>query len=319
MFKKHATVYGAIVGLVFAVGIQASVSGQGTLSTSSSDDGGILVTNCLVKYINKTMVPAELQGKLTQIKVEEGMSVKKGDVIAIIDDRQAQLLLKVKQAEEAEAKVAADNKINMEDAINSAKIAKVEAAAYRELHDKGAAPWLELQKKELEEERAGLRIQLAEQNEQSALAVYIQKQYGVQLAKMDIEMRTIRCDFDAFVEKRLANLGEWVQPGSPIVELVQMDRLRVVGFIDALNYAGQVQKGAPVKIEVVVGRDAGGAKKRSFDGVIEYVSTELDLQKRHRVWVSIPNELVGDDWLIKPGMAASMRILPKAAAGRDGF
>ena len=284
-----------------------------------NSDAGILVEGCLVKVINRTMVPAELQGKLTQIKVEEGMTIKKGDAIAIIDDRQSQLALKVKLAEELEAKIAAENDINKRDAVNSEKIAKTEAQTYRELHDKGAAPWLELQKKELEAERATLRIELADQNEQTAMAVYVQKQYGVQLAKMDIEMRTIRADFDAFVEKRIANLGEWVQPGSPIVELIQMDRLRVVGFIDALNYAGQVYKGAPVAVEVVVGQDASGPRKRTFQGVIEYVSTELDLKKRHRIWVSIPNEQVGDEWLIKPGMAATMRILPKAGNSPDVF
>ncbi|MEO1524189.1 MAG: HlyD family efflux transporter periplasmic adaptor subunit [Planctomycetota bacterium] len=318
MFKKNATLFGAIVGLVCAAGIQASVSGQVALPPESNT-GGILIEGCMVRYINKTQVPAELQGKLTELNVEEGMTIKKGDAIAIIDDRQSQLVLKQKLAEEAEAKIAAENDINRRDAVNSEKIAVTEAQTYIELHEKGAAPYLEMKKKQLEAERASLRIELADQNEQTAMAVYLQKQYGVQLAKMDIEMRTIRSDFDAFVEKRVANLGEWVQPGSPIVELVQMDRLRVQGFIDALNYGRQVYKGAPVVIEVTVGQDASGAKTRVFQGVIEYVSTELDLKKRHRVWVSIPNEQVGDDWLIKPGMRATMRILPKEGAARDGF
>jgi multidrug efflux pump subunit AcrA (membrane-fusion protein) len=275
-----------------------------------NDEGGILVENCMVRYINKTEVPSEAQGKLTELLVEEGMAIKKGDVIAVVDAKQAELGLKLKKSEELVAKIKAQNDINKRDAVATEKIAAAEAETFRELYEKGAAPYWEMRKKQAEADRAKLRIELADLNEDTAMAEYAAAQAGTDLAQHEIEMRTVRAEFDAFVENRFAQLGEWVQPGSPIVELVQMDRVRVEGFIDALNYAGQVRKGAPVVVEIVVGGTPGEPVTRRFEGQIGYVSTELDLNKRHRIWVSVPNERVGEDWLLKPGMSATLRIQP---------
>jgi multidrug resistance efflux pump len=272
----------------------------------------------MVRFINKTKVPAEAQGKLTAISdqlpiVEEGMSVKKGDILAKIDVKQAELTLKMKKAEEYEAKLNAQNDVNLRDAVATEKIAAAEAKTYEDLYEKSAAPYWEWRKKQAEADRAKLRIELAELNGKTALAVYDAKQVATQIAEADVEMRTIRAEFDAFVENRFAQLGEWVQPGSPIVELVQMDRVRVEGFIDALSYAGQVRIGLPVEIEVTVGGTTDQPETKRFQSVVEYVSTEIDINNRHRIWASIPNQRVGQDWMLKPGMRATMRILPDAA------
>jgi multidrug efflux pump subunit AcrA (membrane-fusion protein) len=314
MIKRNAFFIGTFVGTACALALHlAPAVAQSPLDS----DDGILVDNCMVRYFNKTKVPSESQGKLTELSVEEGMSIKKGDVIAIVDAKQAQLTLKLKRAEETVAKLNAQNDVNKRDAISSEAIARAEAKTYSELHDKGATPYWEMRKKQAEADRALLRIELADLNESTAMAEYIAKQIGSELAESDIEMRTIRAEFDAFVETRFAQLGEWVQPGSPIVEIVQMDQLRIEGFVNALNYAGQFQKGSPVQVEVTIGGTRTDPITRKFAGKIEYVSTELDLNKRHRIWVRVPNERVGDDWLIKPGMSATMRI--KAVADRPAL
>ncbi|QDV88650.1 efflux RND transporter periplasmic adaptor subunit [Stieleria magnilauensis] len=312
MFKRNAFFLGTLLGGVMAIALQVTPTwAQSAIDT----DAGILVENCMVRFINKTKVPSETQGKLTELPVEEGMSIKKGDVIAIVDDKQARLALELKQAEELVAKLNAQNDVNKRDAVQSEVIARQEAAAYRDLYAKGAAPQFEMLKKQAEADRAILRIELADLNENTAMAEYVAKQIGTKLAQSDIEMRTIRAEFDAYVENRFAQLGEWVQPGSPIVELVQMDFVRVEGFIDAFRYAGQIQKGADVKVEITVGGTSTNPITKTFVGKIDYVSMELDLNKRHRIWVKVPNERDGDDWLIKPGMRATMQIAPPTAAG----
>ncbi len=88
-----------------------------------------------------------------------------------------------------------------------------------------------------------------------------------------------------------------------------MDRVRVEGFVSGIDYAGQVRRGSPVQVTIIVGGTETNPQTKIYNGTIEYVSTELDINKRHRIWVSIPNERVGDDWVIKPGMSANMRIL----------
>ncbi|MEO1615365.1 MAG: HlyD family efflux transporter periplasmic adaptor subunit [Planctomycetota bacterium] len=312
MFQRHTRFLGGLAAATCTIAVLVAAAGaqQPPVSTDSGDSGGILVKNCMVGFVNKTKVPAQAQGKLLELNIEEGMTVKKGDVLAVIDAEQAGLALELKKAEELVAKIAAQNDINLRDAVATEEIASAEAKTLEELHERGAAPYWEMRKKQAEAERAKLRIELAQMNEKSAMAEFRVKEFASRLANYEIEMRTVRADFDAFVENRFSQLGEWVQPGTPIVELVQMDKVRVEGFVDAISYAGQVRKGTPVAIEITVGGTLADPVKKQLTGTIDYVSTEVDLNGRHRIWAEIKNERIGEDWLIKPGMTATMEILP---------
>ncbi len=115
----------------------------------------------MVQYNNKVNVPAKAEGTLMELRFEEGDTVNKGDVIAIIDDTAAALALELKKAEEKEAMLNAANEVNLKDAINSEELATAEAKAYEELRRQGAIPFWEMEKKRLEAERARLRIDLA--------------------------------------------------------------------------------------------------------------------------------------------------------------
>ncbi|MCC9604161.1 HlyD family efflux transporter periplasmic adaptor subunit [Stieleria sp. JC731] len=315
-------VFGCLFGFVAIASLtsvqnQASAQNQYELPSqlspsqgSSQYENGIRIGGCIVQFNYKTKVPAKADGPLTDLMVEEGQLVKKGDVIALVDNRQAELTMELKLREEVVAKIKAQDHINYRDAVATEKIARAEAKAYEELFDQSAAPFWEMRKKQAEADRAQLRIELAELNEKSAMAEYMVKQAETSLAKYEIEMRTVRADFDAFVENRFAQLGEWVQRGSPIVELVQMDELRVEGAVDALSYGRKLRRGQSAKIRIVVGGTADEPVFEEFDATLDYISTELDLKQAHRVWAKIKNRKVGDDWLIKPGMEAVMYVNP---------
>lgn len=317
MFKRNAFLFGAIMGTLCAAAAQmtpviAQTDTPGAAPDRSTYDStdGIEVSNCMVKYFNKTKIPAASQGTLTDMLVEEGMTIKKDDVIAIVDIEQAKLALDLKKAEELEAKLQAQNDVNKRDAVASAKMAEAEAKTYEDLYEKGAAPYWEMKKKRAEADRAVLRIELADLNEDTAMAVYYAKQAGTKLAEKDIEMRTVRAPFDGFIEQRIAQLGEWVQPGSPIVDVVEMDRLKIEGRIDALAYSGQIRQGMPVQIHIMVGGTRDNPTVKRFEGVLDFVSTDLGINGVYRLWATVANERLGDDWLIKPGMSGKMYLMP---------
>ncbi|MDA7937038.1 hypothetical protein N9B79_01560, partial [bacterium] len=48
-----------------------------------------VVENCVVQYINKVDVPARAEGSLTEMRVDEGVTVAKDYVLAVIDDTAA--------------------------------------------------------------------------------------------------------------------------------------------------------------------------------------------------------------------------------------
>lgn len=234
----------------------------------------------------------------------------------VIDDTQAKLTLAFKQAEEREAELNASNDVNYRDAVNSARSAKAEAEAYKELRKEGATPYWEMEKKILEADRAELRIELAKSQQDIAKVQYIAKRTERELAEHELTRRRVVAPFGGFIEARIAQLGEWVQPGSPVLQLVQLDALRIEGDIDALRYPGQVTLGTPAKVLIYANADrnqADPATAIKLEGTIGFVSSEIDLNNRYRIWVEVQNERRGDDWVIKPGMEADITIYPRSS------
>ncbi len=271
-----------------------------------TDEGSeIRAENCMVGYINRVNIPALTQGRLTEIKIEEGDTIEKDTLVAVIDDTQAILNLDLKKAELVEAELNATNTVNLRDAQNAEQLATAEAEAYKELRKEGATPYWEMEKKRLEAKRAKLRVELAEMNMKVAKSQYFAKESEMKIAAEEVSRRQIKAPFAGFIENRTAQLGEWVQAGSPIAMLVEMDRLRVEGDIDALRYSGRLSIGTPAKVLIYHRSDDDPI---AINAKIGYVSTEIDLNNRYRVWVTVDNTRVGLDWLIKPGMRAEIII-----------
>jgi multidrug efflux pump subunit AcrA (membrane-fusion protein) len=285
-------------------------------SSRSAGSAELQAENCMVKLIQNVRVPAEVEGRLTDLKVTEGAYVQAGDLLAVIDDTQAQLTLEFKKAEEREAELNATNDVNYRDAVNSERSANAEAEAYKELRREGATPYWEMEKKILEADRAKLRIELAKSQQDIAKVQYIAKRVERQLAEHDLTRRKVLAPFSGFVESRIGQLGEWVQPGSPVMQLVQLDKLRIEGDIDALRYPGQVAVGTPAKVLIYANADRAQADKSQaiqLEAKIGFVSSEIDLNNRYRMWVEVENTRNGNEWLIKPGMEADITVYPSTS------
>lgn len=288
---------------------------QASPSTALSGSAGLRAENCMVKTIQNIRVPAGAEGRITEMLAVEGANVKPGDVLALIDDTQAQLTLRLRQAEEREAELNALNDINYRNAVKSEQLAKAEAEAYKELRRQGATPRWEMEKKILEADTAGLRIELAELQESVAKVQYIAKRTERELAEHELARRKIVAPFAGFIENRVAQLGEWVQPGSPVLQLVQLDKLRVEGDIDALQYAGQIARGTPAKVYIYTNSQRSPGvidfeNAMEIEARIGFVSSEIDLNHRHRIWVEVENQQIGEEWVFKPGMEADIVVYP---------
>ena len=298
--NRHLSASLAVLGLVccgsFAVGQE-----------SASPGSAVLAENCLVKYINNVNIPSEVDGKLMELAVEEGMELEEGTAIAVIDGTAAKLALNLRLAEEKVAELQAANDVNLRDAKNTKELADAEAESAKELYRNNAIPRYEMLKKVLEAVRAGLRIELSEREKRISEAQYIAKRSEREIAEFETERRTVTAPFSGFVEKRIAQLGEWVQPGSPIITLVQLDRVRVEGDINIIALGRNIGRGTNVTVRIR--RGPGGDLE--IPGQIGFISSEIDLRKRNRIWVEVENkrdELGG--WIIKPGMEAEIEIQP---------
>ena len=295
--------------------IGSGLVGSGLLDTQAKAQQGstpasgktIVLEAPRVALINDVKVPTQTEGMLTSIVVEEGMIVEQGQTLAVIDDRQARITLSLKQAEEKEAQLNADNTVNLRDAKNSLALESEKARAFAKIAKENAMPFWEAETQRMEAERQSLRLELAVLNQEIAVNQFEAKKFERQLADLEITKRNIVAPFAGFVEMRVAQLGEWVQPGSPILQLVQMDRLRAQGFHKAANSADQIRVGMAAVIEFELGNNS----KEYINGTVGFVGNDVDLSQRRRVWIEFENKRVENgDWLIKPGMTPTIRINP---------
>lgn len=284
--------------------------GAAPLTQPPTSPDGVVELDAMVVPIQTVPVPAQVEGVLTQMPVEEGSIVEEGQTLALIDDRQAQLTLKLKLAEEKEAKLNSENDINLRDAENSLRLETEKAKAFTKLAEDGGMAFWEAETQRLEATRQVLRLELARLNQDIASSQYEAKSFERQMAQMEIEKRKILAPISGFVEKREAQKGEWVQPGSPILQLVGMDRLRAQGFFKSDDPNQTLRRG--MRAEVVF--SAGSAEIKVIPGVVGFVGNDVDLAQQRRIWVEFDNERIGEqleDWLYQPGMKPTIRIYPR--------
>jgi RND family efflux transporter MFP subunit len=123
------------------------------------------------------------------------------------------------------------------------------------------------------------------------------------LATQQLEDATIVAPFDAIVEQRHVNPGEYVQVGQPIVTLVQSDKLRYTAGVPE-NKSLQVRSGQAIVI------DAPG-EPRPLEATISRVSPAVT-QTSRSLWIEadVPNP----SWRLQAGIFAEAEIVVDAQA-----
>ncbi|TVQ65266.1 MAG: efflux RND transporter periplasmic adaptor subunit [Balneolaceae bacterium] len=151
----------------------------------------------------------------------------------------------------------------------------------------------------------------------SARAQRDQARSQLDLAEKQLGDTRIVAPFSGRIEERMIRTGELVNPGQPVVRLVNSDKIRVTAGIPE-RYSGEISEGDPVEIIL-----------RSLDdnvraGSITYAGSVIDPDTRT---FAIEVELENQDGRLKPDMIADLRVrravirntivIPRTAVIRD--
>jgi len=286
--------------LAGAWGAEPAVVGEQDKSDPSK------IHDCLITPIQLIDVPAQEQGVLLKITVRENQQVKKGDLLAQIDDRQAMAAKSVADSKLLAAEKEAGNRISVD-------YAKAKNLVAQATYDKGeesnrrepnTTPAIELLKLKLEVVASKLETDHAEYQLQIAATNVDVRKAELVAAEIDVERRKVIAPFDAEVVKRLKEEGEWVKPGDGVIQIVRMDRLRIEAYVDGSQLAPVDVTNRPVSVKVKLARD----QEAAFEGVITHVSPLVEAGFRRLVWADIVNRQRDGDWILGPGMKAEMTI-----------
>ncbi len=143
---------------------------------------------------------SQVSGHVKSVKVDIGDPVKKGDVLLELDREIEELTLKAAQAATAEARA------ELADARR-----RLESARRLEKQNNISKDEIENREAEVNINQAALQRQLAEESRQQAL----------------VDRHTVKAPFSGVISEKLTEVGEWIEPGKPILTLIAIDRLRI--------------------------------------------------------------------------------------------
>ena len=286
---------------------------------------------------HESLVSFKVTGRIIALPVEEGMTLKSGDLLARLDsddyrqqvaedestvrvrDRQLSLGLAGSRTQEIEAA-----KLAVLDAQADLEQKKKDYARYQALYEKDEIPGQTRDLAATNVTRAQATCDRAQQiyNElvegtrKEELAVehanVHQADQNLQMSRIRLTYTVLRAPFNGVVLVRQAELGEVVSPGTPIVTLADLDHLWVRVYVPETDL-GKVHWGQVVDVRTDTYPD------KIYHGRISFISSEAEFTPKsvqtekervtlvYRVKVDVENP----NRELKPGMPADTYIKVK--------
>ncbi|HEX5108515.1 MAG TPA: efflux RND transporter periplasmic adaptor subunit [Vicinamibacterales bacterium] len=265
-------------------GARAPMSVEIGQATRASMSEQITVVGNLIADATVSVAP-RAAGRLQEISVKLGDRVNRNQRIAKIEDYE--LIEQVKQAEAAQEVASATIRQREADL----KLAQTNAERSRNLFQKQILP-----KQTLDDNEARLQAAVAQLD--LARAQEIQSKARLDELRITLSNTVITSPVNGFVAKRLVDPGAWVSQNAPIVDVVDITRVRLVANIVEKDLKA-LQAGNPTEAQV----DAFPGE--TFRGRIARVSPVLDPTTRTApIEIEIPN----GDYRLRPGMYARVGI-----------
>lgn len=158
-------------------------------------------------------------GLITELPVQEGVRVRKGDIIAVLDDRVAQQALRVSQTDAAHDASVIRARAVLRRATDALRRAETAYAA-------GA-----MNDEQIEEARH--RRDIADADLRFAGEVFDKAQAQLELTRAELESHRIRAPFDGVVARVYAEPGEVLSPGELLADIIAPERALVDLYLPA--------------------------------------------------------------------------------------
>ena len=231
-------------------------------------------------------VRAETSGKVASAPLRKGASVAEGDLLCELDPGTRETALREAEARlpEAQARLSEAEARLIEAEIND------RAAA--QLSEGGFASETRLASTQASVQSARAGVEAAHAGVQSAQA-------AVAAAAKEIERLEIRAPFSGLLETDTAELGTLLQPGAVCATVIQLDPIKLVGFVPETE-VDRVQVGAPAAARLASGRRVTGRvtfisrsadeSTRTFRAEVEVENADLAIRDGQTVEIAIESD-----------------------------
>ncbi|MGA8271727.1 MAG: efflux RND transporter periplasmic adaptor subunit [Candidatus Sulfotelmatobacter sp.] len=228
---------------------------------------------------------AQRDGVLAEILVETGASVKKGQLLARLDDRQ---LTADRDAAGAKARSTAADLKNWE---AGAKVAQAERARAEELWKANVIAKEQEEKAKYQSEATEFEVERQREDLKYA-------QETLRSLDLELEKTRITAPFEGVVARRYVHLGQTVVKNERLFWISAVGPLRVK-FSLPENYVGRLKKGAEIFVSTPMAADeTHPARVVLVSPVVDPSSDTID----------VTAELQGPSGGLCPGMTVNIRL-----------
>lgn len=285
---------------------QPSAFRGASVGLSQESAGAVQILDCFIYLLEDVQVPALEAGAIKELTVTEGAVVRKGEPLAVLDDREP-LVRKLKAELERDAaltKASDDVEIRFAQASLAYSTAELNRLLSIERKAQNTVSGTELEKAKLARQRDELQIEKAKLDLKVAKMTADVHQAEVDAVELALARREIISPVDGEVVTVFHERQEWVNAGEPVVQVVRMDRLRVEGFV----LSSEVNVGEIAGGNVVVDVQLARGRKERFAGKVVFISPIVTSGGKYRVRAEVENRREQSQWLLRPGMNAMMTI-----------
>ncbi|WP_170595452.1 efflux RND transporter periplasmic adaptor subunit [Ruegeria arenilitoris] len=270
-------------------------------STAREIDSAVLLRG-ETKAIRQVEVLAETTSTVISEPKRKGTFVEAGDLLCELDpgSRPAQLAQAKAAKLEAESRVP-EAEARLEEAHARVAEAEINLTAARKLSETGFGSETRRIAAEAEMSAAKAGIKAAEAELKATEAGIEAAEAAVAAAELELDRITIEAPFQGLLESDAAELGSLMQPGSLCATVIQLDPIKLVGFVPETE-VNRITVGAPAQAQLVTGLQV--------EGRVTFLSRSADETTRtFEVEITVPNP----ELLIRDGQTASIRIAAEGA------
>jgi len=246
-------------------------------------------------------VVSKAPGKVAAVHVDAGSAVHAGQVMVTLDNTDLAARVEQARAGVAAAESALANATSALAIAESAyQVAEANFQRGKQLLEQGAIPQAVFEAEyELKYKQAkGQASQAKEQVERGIPAQLAQARANLALAESAYSDSLIKAPFSGQVTARNVNPGEMASTMTPVISLVNLDKVQVKASI-AESLINQLKKGQKVQVEI------SAISGQPFTGIITSLAPAADpVSKGFPVKIQIDNP----KHILKPGMFAGVRL-----------
>lgn len=270
-------------------------------STAREIDSAVLLRG-QTKANRQVQVLAETTSTVISEPLRKGAFVEPGDVMCQLDPgpRPAQLEQAKAALVEAQSRIP-EAEAKLQEANARVAEAEINLRAARKLSETGFGSETRKISAEAEMAAALAGVKSAEAQLKSTQASIEAAEAAVDAAQLEVDRLKIKAPFRGLLESDAAELGSLMQPGSLCATVIQLDPIKLVGFVPETS-VNRITVGAPAQAQLVTGLQV--------EGRVSFLSRSADETTRtFEVEITVPNP----ELLIRDGQTASIQIAAEGA------